>query len=435
MGRILSHGVGAAARAHPLDRSSGLRSAVVGIFLCACSLGWGQAPPPKQTARKDAPHVKSSVPETKKNFVLDVVKNAVALPQPDQQDRLRVLHSAATVVSPIDSRLARQFGREGTRIEAELILAGQRPAVSMFTAGQVDCTSAGRFVEQVPAAEVAKAEESILAAVSTCSNTALEPARSKLEMALNQRVLAPRALMAVIDHVGASSAWSQAQFRTLFSSLPDGQEAAKEAPNYAAMFAQMAKPVGPDAARDSGLKLLKWLGKLPSSGERTIALQVATSGLKEALGPEKYKEALSSDVMARQAADAATEKGEITPPEEESVSVLRAMQQRGADRSEELSKMKASLRAREAAASGFAAGTGGDPKQAERYFDMAFAAADEVWSNRAGDPHAAEVVEEVSQAAAQVDPVNALTRAQKMQDPSSQAIGMLAVARVVAASQ
>jgi hypothetical protein len=412
-----------------------LRSAILfGIVLSVCISSLGQAPPPRP-ARKEAPHSAPSVPEAKKKFVLDVVKNAVALPEPDQQDRLRVLYSAASVVSPLDSRLARQFGREGVRIESEMIATGQKPPVSMFSAGQVDCATAGRFVEQVPAPAVAKAEESIIAAVSSCSNTAVDPARSKLEAALSQRVVAPRALMAVIDHVGAAAAWSQAQFRTLFSSLPDGAEAAKDAPNYAAMFAQMAKSVNQDTARESGLKLLLWLGKLPSSGERTIALQVATSGLQEALGQEKYQDALRSDIMAKQAADAAQERGEITPPEEESVSVLRAMDQRGADRSEELSKMKPSLRAREAAASGFAAGTGGDHKQAQRYFDVAFDAADEVWSKRSDNPHAAEVVEEVSQAAAQVDPVNALVRAQKMQDPSSQAIGMLAVARVVAASQ
>ena len=408
----------------------------ISVLALACSLAWGQAQaPPPRAGRTNAPHRPPQVPQAKKKFVLDVVKNAVALPESDQQDRLRVLHSAAAVVSPIEPRLARQFSREGTGIEAELIAAGQKPVVSMFTVGQVECAAAGRFVERIPAAGVGRAEESIIAAVSTCAKTALEPARSKLEQALSQRVLAPRALMAVIDRVGARSAWSQAQFRTLFSSLPDGAEAEKEAPNYAAMFSQMAKDVGADTARESGLKLLEWLGKLPSSGDRNIALQVTTSALQEALGKEKYEEALSSDIMARQAANAGGQGGEITPPEEESVSVLQAMQKRGTDRSAELREMKPSLRAREAAASGFAAGTGGERKQADRYFDVAFAAADEVWNNRGDDPRAAEVVEEVSQAAAQVDPVNALMRAQKMQDPSSQAIGMLAVARVVASSQ
>jgi hypothetical protein len=41
-------------------------------------------------------------------------------------------------------------------------------------------------------------------------------------------------------------------------------------------------------------------------------------------------------------------------------------------------------------------------------------------------------VEEVGEAAAQVDSLNALERAQKLRDSSAQAIAMLAVARVVA---
>jgi hypothetical protein len=41
-------------------------------------------------------------------------------------------------------------------------------------------------------------------------------------------------------------------------------------------------------------------------------------------------------------------------------------------------------------------------------------------------------VEEVSEAAAHVDAVDALQRAQRLQDPSARAIGMIAVARVVA---
>jgi hypothetical protein len=48
--------------------------------------------------------------------------------------------------------------------------------------------------------------------------------------------------------------------------------------------------------------------------------------------------------------------------------------------------------------------------------------------------NAAAVVQEISEAAAQVDSLNALTRAQKLRDSSAQAIAMLAVARVVASN-
>jgi len=65
---------------------------------------------------------------------------------------------------------------------------------------------------------------------------------------------------------------------------------------------------------------------------------------------------------------------------------------------------------------------------------MAFSAADEVWDARTPDQNAAAVVQEISEAAAQVDSLNALTRAQKLRDSSAQAIAMLAVARVVASN-
>ncbi|HEV8182377.1 MAG TPA: hypothetical protein VGQ61_08400, partial [Candidatus Angelobacter sp.] len=52
-------------------------------------------------------------------FVMDTVRMAVALPEPDQQDRLRVLSTAADVVSPIDKKMARNLWHEGARIESE----------------------------------------------------------------------------------------------------------------------------------------------------------------------------------------------------------------------------------------------------------------------------------------------------------------------------
>ena len=86
------------------------------------------------------------------------------------------------------------------------------------------------------------------------------------------------------------------------------------------------------------------------------------------------------------------------------------------------SRCRRSLRAREAAASGFASGTAGDRKMADHYFDIAFASVEQVWSDRATlQTNAPAVVEEVSEAAAQVDPVAALQRSQRLQDPSAEA--------------
>jgi len=153
--------------------------------------------------------------------------------------------------------------------------------------------------------------------------------------------------------------------------------------------------------------------------------------MQRVLEKEAYENALSSNVVARNVAARAGDPGSIRPPEEESVSVLDAMTNPQQDRSDELQSLGPSLRARKAAAYAFAAGQAGDRKLADRYLDTAFAAADEAWQSRSRQPSAADVVREVSDAAAQVDSVAALHRAQRLAEPAEQAIGMLAVARVV----
>jgi hypothetical protein len=390
------------------------------------------APPAKAVAAKPVPKALSAS-EKRKKFVLDVVQTAVALPQPDPQDRLRVLNTAANVIGPIDRKLAQQFAKEGTHIEAELITSGQTPAVSMLAVGNVDCASAAQFAESIPPTAVVLAEQSLIGAITSCPKEALVPAQRKLETALDQGVVAPRGLLAVMERVGVKTPWSQTTFEKMFSALPSDAAANQaEAPNYSAMYDRMAPELDKDVAKSTGLKLLVWIGKLPDSGERSVSANITTDAMKKALGPKAYEEALSSDVMARQAAALAGAQGEIEHPAEESVSVLDAMGNTKTDQTDALRQMPASLRARQAAADGFATGTGGNPKMSERYFDIAYSALEEVWSNRAdGAVNAPAVLEEVNEAAAQVNPVKALQRAQKLSDPSAQAISMLAVARVV----
>jgi hypothetical protein len=209
----------------------------------------------------------------------------------------------------------------------------------------------------------------------------------------------------------------------------------KYAPDFAAMFSHMAPAVDKDVARDAGLKFLDWLARQKDSGERNLAVSTTVASLRDALGEEKYAEALRSDVVAQSIARTEGAPGEIELSKEDNVSVLAAMRDNGNDVTDRLASMPPSVRARDAAAHGFASGTSGDRKSAEHYFDMAFSAAEEVWSKRSEIRDAPAVVEEVSEAAAQVDAVAALGRAQKLTDPSAQAIGMLAVARVAAARQ
>src|SRR3954449_842020 len=398
-----------------------------------------KSPAPKPAApKKAAPAANAAAQKqaARKEFVLNVVKSAVALPQPDPQDRLRVLSSAASVVAPVQPEIAKSLAKEGARVEAEIIASGEQPAVSILSSGQVDCATMADFVERLAPASLAMAEDSLVAAITACPKQTADAARVKVETALESGAIAARPLMALMESSGAKSQWSQSVFVKMFGALPDATSplAKKEATNYAAMYLNMAPQVDQDVARDAGMKFLDWLAKMPPQGERNLAVNMVTDTMKQVLGTG-YDEALAKDVVAKGIAATAGQPGEVAHEEEESVSVLQAMDSAGKDRSEELNKLPPSLRAREAAAHGFAAGTSGNKKLAGRYFDIAFSAVDNVWAKRTPENNAAAVVEEVSEAAAQVNPVAALQRSQHLQDPSAQAISMLAVARVVVGQQ
>ncbi|HSK43735.1 MAG TPA: hypothetical protein VLA83_07600 [Candidatus Binatia bacterium] len=367
-------------------------------------------------------------------FVIDTVKMAVALPESDPQDRLRVLSTAADVVSPIDKKMARGFWNEGARIESDLVRIGQTPTISMMSSGLADCTAALNFVENLPDSAVLRAEQSLIGAVTSCPKQTLDPVSRKLDAGLEKRIVASRALMSVMSALGESSPWSQQHFAKMFDALPDPKENAAEGENLAAMYMQMSGSVSKDIAAKSGLQLLTWLGKVDDSPLRTLSITITTEAMQKALGAEGYKKALESDVVANTTVQNAGQQREIERPQPESVSILSAMDSGGTDQTERLRGLPPSQRAREAAASGFATGTSGNKQQASKYFDMAFSAVDEVWDARTPEQNAAAVVQEISEAAAQVDSLNALSRAQKLRDSSAQAIAMLAVARVVASN-
>ncbi|HEY7402016.1 MAG TPA: hypothetical protein VIB39_00715 [Candidatus Angelobacter sp.] len=432
------------------------------IAVLVSSLGYGlnglaqQSAPPKLATNKPTPapaQPKQLSPEQK--FVVDTVKMAVALPQSDQQDRLRVLSTAADVVSTIDKRMAKSFWSEGVGIESELVRLGQTPAISMMANGQADCRAVQNFVENLPDNAALRAEQSLIGAVTTCEKQTVDPVSRKLDAALSKGVVAPRALMATMQAQGESSPWSQEHFAKMFASLPDPKDNAAEAENFAAMYTQMASQVPKDVATKAGLQLLHWLGKLEDSPLRGLAITITNDAMKQALGDEAYQKAMQSDVVAFTTVQNAGPEREIQRPQEENPSVLVAMDNQGADQTERLRSLPPPMRAREAAADGFAAGTSGNKQQAGKYFDVAFSAADEVWdarteqtgaassalppdatakTNIVSKTDAASIVQEISEAAAQVDSVNALTRAQKLRDSSAQAISMLAVARVVASN-
>jgi hypothetical protein len=368
-----------------------------------------------------------------RKFVIDVVNSAVALPQSDQQDRLRVLSSAVEVMSPIAPKTATELSKEGIRIESELIALGEKPAVSLFASGVVDCKAATEFAQRIYPQHVEDAEQSLLGVLTKCPKQAGEIVRMRTDAALAQGVVAPRLLMALIEKEPKNSSWAERAFKDTFSSLPD--KAGGDNPSaseVATMFAATAPKVDTDTVREAGLKLYDWLGKQDDGGDKNLAVNITAGAMKQALGDEAYQRALERDPVAQSVARNEGAQGESSREEEESVSVSQSMATiaAGGDQREELKSLPPSLRARQAAAYGFAKGTSGDKAGAGTYFDVAFSAADEAWADR-GNKNLAPMIQEVSEAAAQVDPMDALRRAQALQDPSAKAIGMIAVARVV----
>jgi hypothetical protein len=409
--------------------------AAVAVLLSLSALA--QQETPKLRSSKPQPQQQQTRPAKltpQQKFVLDTVNMAVALPEPDPQDRLRVLSSAADVVSTIDRNMARKLWHEGVRIESDLIRVGQKPAVSLMASGEADCQAALNFVENLPEAAALQAEQSLIGAVTTCPKQTLDTVSRKLDAALEKGIVPSRALMAVIEAQGSQTQWSQQHFEKMFNSLPDPHDYAGEAENFAAMYARMAPDVDKDLATRTGLKLLAWLAKLDNSALRTMAIHITAGTMQQALGETAYEAALQKDVVANSVVQNAGETREIERPPEDTVSVLEAMDKQGSDQTESLRGLPPVQRARQAAANGFAAGTSGHKDQAAKYFDMAFDAVNEAWDARTPQSDTSAVVQEVGEAAAQVNSMNALVRAQALRDTSAQAIAMLAVARVVASN-
>jgi hypothetical protein len=367
-------------------------------------------------------------------FAADALQMAVQAPANDPQDRLRVLLAAIPVASSVNRKLLPKLVQEGAELETRLITSGQKPAGSVLESAQVGCGTAQNFVEALAPTTVYEAEQSLLGALGSCAKT-LDSVRYKLEAGMKQNVVAPRALMAAMDASGLKSDWTARAFEEVFSSLPkDKDQARAVAPDVANVYAHAAPEVAPELAAKTGVQFLEWLNSVPEGNDRNLAVNVTTETMRKTLGEKKYDEALATNVMARQVAQTEGQPGEVERNPEENVSVLQAMRNKE-DRTMELSEMEPSMRARQAAAYGFARGTEGDPAKAETYFETAFSAADAAWSQGGEHDTGAAVVAEVCEAAAHVDPVSALRRAQHLQASAAQAIGMLAVARIVLTRQ
>src|SRR4051795_10471384 len=146
-----------------------LYNSVLSVALAVSCAAQAKSPAPKAVAPKKAtaaPNTAVQKQRARKDFVLNVVKSAVALPQPDPQDRLRVLSSAASVVATVQPEQAKALAKEGARIEADIIAGGDQPAVSILSSGQVECSTMADFVDRLAPASLALAEDSLVAAIT-----------------------------------------------------------------------------------------------------------------------------------------------------------------------------------------------------------------------------------------------------------------------------
>lgn len=365
-------------------------------------------------------------------FALNVLDAAVALPQNDTQDRLRVLVSAARLANDVSPATKKVLVREGMAIEAQLISSGQKPQVSMVETGMVDCASIADLVDAIRPQSLAAAESTISAAVSQCPRQALPPAERLLADALGHGDAPAVALMSTMQAAGPKSNWTLQQFEAVFSSLPDPSEhtSVAQAPQFAMLYAEFAPNEDSASARNAAAKLLAWLGKMGDSPERVQAAGSAVEAIKKVLGDKALQEIEESDPIANQAAQLAGQPMEMPTPDEEPNVAVGSLDT-SSDHSADLEDYPAPRRAREGAAYGFAAASAGNKQMAQRYFDIAFSALNELWSDRLPGMDVGGLVEEVSQAAASVDPAAALQAAERLDQPAVKAISMIAVAQAV----
>src|SRR5262249_1084094 len=152
--------------------------------------------------------------------------------------------------------------------------------VSMMASGQADCAVAESFVNNLQPDAVAKAEQSLIGAVTSCSKQTLDSVSRKLDAAMEKKVIAPRALMAAMEAHGTKAPWSQAHFEKMFDSLPDPKESVDEAENFAGVYARMSGAVSQDTARKAGVQLLAWLSRVDDSPQRNLAITVTTGAMR-----------------------------------------------------------------------------------------------------------------------------------------------------------
>ncbi len=318
--------------------------------------------------------------------------------------------TAISVVSPVDPAYAKRLATEGVQVEAQLIGAGEKPAASIMETGQVSCATATQFVDGLPAARVADAEQSIIGAVGVCTQAA-QAARGETRFGTAQGQFAPRAFMATAERTGVKTPWSQSRFEKMMGELPDAKAGKKEAPNFAAMYARMAPEVDKSVASKAGLDLLLWLSKVEDSPERNLAVTIMTRCHEAGAGQRGVRggAALGRDRAANSGHHRADGR-DACGRGRKCLRARRRCSNANEDQTDSLSGLPPGLRARQAAAAGFANGTAGEPGEGAEVFRYRVSGVDEAWQQRQPGKNSPQRVEEVCEAAAQVNTVDALKR-------------------------
>lgn len=373
--------------------------------------------------------------DSQKKLVLDLVNSAVAVRPSDPQDRLRILISAATTVRSVSPELASKLADEGVQLEGQMIRTGVKPEQSMFDTGLATCKFSAELLQSVPPQLVFSAEQQIIGLITTCRDSrTLSAAQQKLQAAGEDNVIAPRAVMSAIDATGPASDWSKRIFAQTFSNLRAASGLETEADAVGEIYSQFAPSMPRELVVSSGLQALEWLANIKEGAKRTVAINMITDAMHQALGDEKYKAALASDGAASQAAQLS---GQAIPDDNiedgQQVSAMQIMSTGAKPDTSSLAKLPPARRAREFAAYGFAAASGGDASGASEDFDQAFDALQDLWNSDSSNSDAVPVLDEVVQAAAHINVVQTLSRAQALPDPTAQALAMLTVAQVVQA--
>lgn len=373
----------------------------------------------------------SSRTDPRQQFVLDLVNTAVAVHPPDPQDRLRILVAAATTVRSNSPGLATQFTEEGLQLEAQMIRTGQKPDESMLNTGLAKCSSALDLLESLPPRMVFIGEQEIIGMLTNCGGSEIRSsAERKLQSGVEEGSIAPRALLAAVDLAGPSAAWSQEIFPQTFSNLQGATPLHSEASALAEFYARVAPSTPAEVAASTGVQALQWLGQLQAGRERALATNIVTSAMRQTLGDAKYADALRSNVLAAQATQNAGAGTTSASEKAENVSVLRIMTSGKQQDTDAISNFPAPRRAREFAARGFIAAKDHDLSTANRDFDAAFNAVQELWNSAPASADAVPVLNEVVDAAAKVDIVQTLSRAQNLTEPTARALALLTLARI-----